>query len=216
MAVRRKALEQVGGWEALADYLADDNRLGVALASAGNRVGLSHHIATLRTDRLTWREYWRHQRRIAITYRACNPLGFAGSLCVQGVPFALLAFCLRPGSLLFQSIVLITLFVRLSTVRALTRILSFPLRSRFSLVEVLLSSHVEIACWLLAWLSPRVRWAGRDFHVTAGGELEWLYDHSEERKEPSLPQFTPGCASSTWLEAADGSESKSAREPAIK
>lgn len=170
IAVRRDAVEQIGGWQALGNYLADDNRLGATLASAGKRVGLSRQIATLTADPLSWRGYWQHQRRVAVTYRACNPLGFAGSVFVQGVPFALLAFCLKPGSLAFQSTLLLTLLVRISTVRSLSRSLSFPLRPPF--LGVIISSFVEIACWLLAWLSPRICWAGRRYRVTAGGLIE--------------------------------------------
>ena len=47
MAVRRTALEAIGGIEALACYLADDHMLGRLVAASGYRVALARHIVEI-------------------------------------------------------------------------------------------------------------------------------------------------------------------------
>jgi ceramide glucosyltransferase len=169
IAVTRGGVEKIGGWTVLSDYLADDNHLGSLLASAGFRVGLSREVATLRADPMPWPEYWRHQRRVAVTYRACDPVGFAGLICVHGVTLALVAFCIRPGVPVIAAVLSATLIARVLTLNQIGRALG--VRSRAAVSVVVVSSVVETVCWLLAWVRPVVTWAGCTYSVKAGGVL---------------------------------------------
>jgi ceramide glucosyltransferase len=169
MALRREALVSVGGWETLRDHLADDNQLGAALVAAGHRLELSREVATLRADEIGWRGFWDHQRRVAVTYRVCNPLGFLGLVSVQGVSFALLALVLRPGFLTALLFVLV-LAIRLWSLRRISKLLGSE--TRINPLAVIVSSIIETACWLLAWLRPAVTWSGRRYRIQGGGKLE--------------------------------------------
>jgi ceramide glucosyltransferase len=163
---RRSDVQAVGGWLAFAEDLAEDNRLGVALAAAGRIIRLSAQIVTLESDPLSWRDYWRHQRRVAVTYRLANPAGFAGAFLAQGVTTSLLLACLRPLEywtwILFAGV----FAIRCVTARKTAQELAFPI-SRHART-VLLASLVETACWVLSWGTRYVWWGGIRWRLIRG------------------------------------------------
>ena len=97
MAVRRDALDAVGGVRPLADFCADDFVLGNRIAKAGYQVVLSHYkvehvlvgrsLAQVFSDQLRWMKSTRFSR----------PKGHAGSGLIYAVPFGLMALLLGLG-----------------------------------------------------------------------------------------------------------------------
>ena len=170
-AFRCRDLDTIGGFAALNRDLAEDNRLGWALAQAGRRVQLSTHVVTLMSDAMNWREYWRHQRRVAVTYRVSNPAGFAGSILTHGLSLvtASAPFLGTTHPWAAWSLVGGAWFVRWLTVRETARILGFPIPNLAAVVFV--GSLVETLCWALAWFSRRVWWAGEWWRVSLSGKL---------------------------------------------
>ncbi len=170
---RRADVEAVGGWEAFGDFLAEDNRLGAAMAKAGRTIRLSAQVATLDSDPLTWRGYWRHQRRVAVTYRVCNPAGFAGMILTNGLLAGALLIAFAPGGgrrmeicVLFAVLIH---FTRWMWFHDLGKALRFPIPWLFPVT--LAASAVEIACWCAAWCDRRVWWAGRRWRVSRDGRI---------------------------------------------
>jgi ceramide glucosyltransferase len=166
---RRADLAAIGGWAAFGDALAEDHQLGVALAAAGRKILLSRKAATLASDPLTWRDYWRHQRRIAITYRVSNPLGFAGAWLTQGVTAAFILVCLHPGWVGSWALFVIVWAARVLSVQTMSRRLKFPLPNPW--LDVLLASLVETMCWALSWASRSVWWGGTRWRIGSDGRL---------------------------------------------
>jgi len=62
-------LEAIGGFAALADYIADDYQLAKRITELGRRVLLSRQVVTTWLSGRTWGEVWRHQVRWARTIR---------------------------------------------------------------------------------------------------------------------------------------------------
>lgn len=170
-ALRGTDVEAAGGWAAFGNFLAEDNRLGAALSKAGCTIRLSTQVATLDSDPLTWRDYWRHQRRVAVTYRVCHPAGFAGMLFTNGLVAgaALLAFAGCGKAIPALAFVLVTQLARWLGLRALGKGARFPIPWLFPVM--LAASAVEIACWCAAWCDRRVWWAGHRWRVSRDGRL---------------------------------------------
>ena len=172
-ALRRSDLASVGGWSALADELAEDNRLGSALARAGKTIRLSQQVAILESDPLTWRDYWRHQRRIAVTYRVCNPAGFAGVIFTHSVWVGLMQFTVPvfdPDTA--RNLLVLCAFAQLGRwcfLRGVAKAVGFTTARLFP--TMLVSDLVETACWALAWISPTVWWAGKWWRISRDGKL---------------------------------------------
>ena len=78
LAVRREALDQIGGLEALVDHLADDYELGARVAAAGYRVALCAEVVETAIPAYGWRGFIDHQLRWARTVRDARPWGYAG------------------------------------------------------------------------------------------------------------------------------------------
>lgn len=77
MAFRRADLDRIGGFEAIADYLADDYQLGHRIHALGLKCMLSDAIVTTYMGG-GWGAVWRHQVRWARTIRVSKPWGYAG------------------------------------------------------------------------------------------------------------------------------------------
>jgi ceramide glucosyltransferase len=166
---RREALAHIGGWEAFGSDLAEDNRLGEALVKGGETIRLSRQLATLDSDPMSWRDYWRHQRRVAVTYRVANPAGFAGVALTFGPVWSivcLLAFLPEPWFVLAASF---TIVLRGWRVWKTARLLNFPVPGMA--VAFWIASCVEVLCWALSWCSRRVWWSGRWWRVNSRGTL---------------------------------------------
>lgn len=77
MAFRRADLERIGGFEAIADYLADDYQLGHRIHALGLKCVLSDTIVVTHLGG-GWRDVWRHQVRWARTVRVSKFWGYLG------------------------------------------------------------------------------------------------------------------------------------------
>ena len=77
LAFRRADLERIGGFESIADYLADDYQLGARLHGLGLKCVLSDVIVETHLGG-SWREVWAHQVRWARTIRVSNFSGYLG------------------------------------------------------------------------------------------------------------------------------------------
>jgi hypothetical protein len=97
MLLSRKALEEIGGFSAVADYLAEDYQIGNLLWKKGYRNILSSHVIENVVGRMSIPDYVLHQLRWARTYKACRPKGFLGYGITHILPFSLLLLLL-PGN----------------------------------------------------------------------------------------------------------------------
>ena len=93
MATRRKQLEEIGGFRALVDYLADDYQLGNQIARRGYRIELCPMVVECWERPQGWRDVWAHQLRWARTIRVCQPVPYFFSILSNATwwPFLLLA-----------------------------------------------------------------------------------------------------------------------------
>jgi ceramide glucosyltransferase len=73
MATRRRQLLEIGGFEALADCLADDYQLGRRIARRGYRIELSPLVVECCSAPVGWGAAWKHQLRWARTIRVSLP-----------------------------------------------------------------------------------------------------------------------------------------------
>ncbi|MGB8170844.1 MAG: glycosyltransferase [Chthoniobacteraceae bacterium] len=170
--LRQRDLTEIGGWRALGDFLAEDRELGAALVAHGRTVRLAAAVTTLDSDPLTWREWWRHQRRVAATYRACAPAGFAGMLLTHGATAAVILAAVpvekawRPwcwGGAVGWFV------IRWLAARRLATVLSFPIPGLP--VAMLVGGMVETMAWMLSWLPVRIWWSARWWRIAGRGKL---------------------------------------------
>ena len=91
LAFRRCDLEDIGGFEALVDYLADDYEIGRRIAERGLRVTLSDVVVEAFLPDYTLRQFVDHQLRWGCTKRDLRHWGYLGLVLTFGFPWALVA-----------------------------------------------------------------------------------------------------------------------------
>jgi ceramide glucosyltransferase len=91
IVVRRDALDRIGGYRALRDYLSNDFVIGNMIAAAGYKVVLSGHIISHVVADMKLKKMWTRQLRWAVGTRRSRPLGHLGTGMVFAVPYGLLA-----------------------------------------------------------------------------------------------------------------------------
>jgi len=94
MATRRQQLNEIGGFRALVDYLADDYQLGNQIARRGYRIELCPVVVECWERPQGWREVWAHQLRWARTIRVCQPVPYFFSILSNATWWALAAVLL--------------------------------------------------------------------------------------------------------------------------
>jgi ceramide glucosyltransferase len=174
MAVRRKALEDIGGFPALVDYLADDYQLGNKVHRAGWRLVLSDYFVESMMHREELAAVLSRQLRWARTMRVSRPGGYFASGLTQPFPAALLALIVSGFSIAGVAAALLLYAVRSMTALAFSRrylrdgifprrLWLLPIRDMFA-----------FATWVLAFAGQRVRWRGHLFRLLPGGKIEEL------------------------------------------
>src|SRR5579884_1691565 len=99
LALTRDALEAIGGFWPLVDYLADDFELGLRVAHAGYRVELAPVVVDTHVPPYGLSDFFRHQLRWARSTRHSRKRGWAGVCLTFALPWAALAVAASGGAL---------------------------------------------------------------------------------------------------------------------
>jgi ceramide glucosyltransferase len=168
IAMTRQTLEEIGGFEAVADALADDNAMGSAVRRLGKRVVVSDLIIDDWVSEPSVVALFRHELRWALTIRGVAPWGYLGSLVTHPVALAVLGACL--GGLGWPGLgaLAVALLGRFAMVRATDRALGLD-ASPLWLVPV--RDLLSFGVFLASYFTRTVAWRDRKFHVDRQGQL---------------------------------------------
>ena len=96
VATTKTWLAKIGGYQALADLLADDYEIGNRVYKAGGKVLLSREAVWTMYPAQTFESFWDHQVRWSRTVRLVRPASFLGLIFTHGLPLAILAALIAP------------------------------------------------------------------------------------------------------------------------
>lgn len=171
MAVRREALEKIGGFAALVDYLADDYQLGNQVFRAGYRLELSDCFVESVMHKERFSSVLSRQLRWARTMRVSRPGGYLASGITQPFPLALLSLIVSGFSASGIAAVALLYAVRFAIAILYSRaFVQDNLLPRW-LWLLPIRDALSFATWALSFLGDRVRWRGHLFRVLPGGKL---------------------------------------------
>lgn len=198
MITRRELLEEIGAFESLLDFLADDYQLGNQIAKTGARIELSPVVVECWDKPMDFRDVWKHQLRWARTIRVSQPAPYFFSILSHTTFWVTLlalfgnlgGFPLVPDSLLYGQtltpglrsalaplhvpwvlvIFLAVLAARVFIAAELQRRLTrAPRASRWWLVVA--KDFLSVATWAAAFIGNTIEWRGSKFRLTRGGRL---------------------------------------------
>jgi ceramide glucosyltransferase len=164
MATSKKHLDEIGGFESLADYFCDDYELGNRIASRGYRVELSRLSVEIVYPRETIADAFRHQLRWNLSIRYSRPWGHLGLIFTNALPWAVLVCAIATWriaviylaiALLFRVLMAISVGLRGMRDRLVLRKLwLLPVRDAFA-----------FTVWLTSFFPQRIHWRERQFRV---------------------------------------------------
>lgn len=99
LALRRDALESIGGFKAVKDQLADDWWLGRLIREQGLRTVVPAYVVSTDVVPRSARELWAQEMRWMRTTRLLAPLGFAFLFVTMTTPMLVLGLLLAPTAL---------------------------------------------------------------------------------------------------------------------
>jgi ceramide glucosyltransferase len=170
LAVRREALDSIGGLEPLKDHLADDYELGARIAAAGYRVALSAEVVETAIPAYRWSGFVDHQVRWARTVRDARPAGYAGLLFTHGFGWALLnvvASGLSPVSFWLLGL---SFFLRLTLAMTVGAEVLGDRQVLPGLWLLPLRDLAAMGIWIAGFAGNTIVWRGERF-VLEGGKL---------------------------------------------
>jgi ceramide glucosyltransferase len=165
LAFRRADLEKIGGFEAIAGYLADDYQLGHRLHSLGLKCVLSDVIVETHLGG-GWIDVWRHQIRWARTIRVSKFYGYLGLPVTYATLWALVAAACGKWQFAIAILVirmlmaLVAGWFKMRSKDALRLFFLVPLRDLFG-----------VAVWAVALFGNTVIWRGQKLRLDRDGRI---------------------------------------------
>jgi ceramide glucosyltransferase len=166
MALRRLYLEQVGGFPAVGEYLAEDFVLGQWAASHGYRAELAAHVVDHCIGSQPFGTNLRHRIRWARSTRRSRPWGYVGQIFTNPLPFAMIVLA-GPAAALGVAVVLARVWVAGVVAGGWLR---DPLTRRYWwLVPV--ADVASLLVWILGFFGNTVEWRGRRYDLLRDGRF---------------------------------------------
>ncbi len=186
--IRKQVMTEIGGFSAIADYLADDFMLGNLPNQKGYRVVLSDYIVDHSLDTATLLDFIQHQTRWNRCTRSANPGGYWGLVVTQGVTLSTLFCLLQHGSLLGWGVLGVVWSVRLLMAWVIGVHYLKDQVARQWIWGVPARDLVSSVLWFYGLVGNRVTWRGQHFQLVADGKLIPV---SKETSPSPLTQSIP-------------------------
>jgi ceramide glucosyltransferase len=170
VALRQTTLEAVGGLASLADYFVEDYELGRRILERGQRMVLLPYFVDLTVDLDGAKSWWRHQIYWDQNTRTARPVGFAASVLIRALPFALLYAAVRLFDPVGVAVLLGALAIRLGTAAGTACIFRDGAGLR-ALWLLPLRDLAGLLFWTLAMGKRKFVWRGREFVLARGGRI---------------------------------------------
>lgn len=171
MAVNAKVFRETGGFEPLANMLADDYHIGNRIHRGGKKIVLSPLVVDSIAHQAGIRTVWGHQLRWARTICFERPVSYGLSIISNTTFWAVL--WLLCGSCSGRYIIAgCVLLIRVLAVADLQRRLASNWSAARSAGLAWLKDLFQFMIWLCAFCGNQVEWRGQCFKVRKGGVLE--------------------------------------------
>ena len=170
-AIYRSTLEEIGGLEALSDYLVEDYEMGRRVWERGKKVAIVPYFVDTIVDLKSPGAWWNHQIYWDQNTRAARPFAFFSTALIRSVPFAFLFAAMRLCDPVGLTVLFGAVSLRLVTAKA---ILGWGLRDREGTRSLWLLPFRDLsslATWLLAFTKKTTVWRGASFFLTKDGRL---------------------------------------------
>ena len=168
IVARKQALHEIGGFDRLKDYLAEDFVMGKFAADAGWTVILSSYVVEHRIGSESFAANAAHRLRWARSTRRSRPAGYAGQLFTNPLPLAALLVMLRPE---WWPVLAATVVIRaLAAYATAGSILHDTVcAQRWWLIPV--QDLLSFVFWIAGFFGNTIIWRGKKYYLQADGRF---------------------------------------------
>jgi ceramide glucosyltransferase len=169
--LRRDALDAIGGFAAVAPYLADDLMLGRLPARAGRKVVLALPVLDHELGRVTLAAYARRQIRWNRGIRAARPGGYAGLFVTHSTVLAILLLAATGGSRAGIAVAAAAIAARLAMAWTVGAAALGDPSVRRGIALVPLRDAAAFLLWVAGFFGRSVEWRGERYRIGRGGRI---------------------------------------------
>ena len=171
MATSLDRLQSIGGFQAIADHLADDFMLGHLMSRSGYQIHLSRYVVEVSQPPVSFRTMIKHQIRLSRGIRACRPLGHLGLILTFGTVLSFFYLLASGGSAWSSRLLSASLVLRMimGWVVGVHWLRDGVLRANFWLLP--LRDFFSFAIWISSLGGREVEWRGQLFKLIDGGRM---------------------------------------------
>ncbi len=182
IAIRQDVLAEIGGFAAIAEYLADDYQIGYLTAKAGYEVVLSNYIIDHLITTHNFRDLLNRQLRWAYCTKVSRPWSYLALFFTQGTVTSLI-FGLIYGGWAWAGVA-VTWILRfiLAWLVGVWGLKDPKLAKSFWLVPI--RDGLSFGIWVLSWFSNSMDWRGQKFSLSAAGKLIFKETAVKSNSEP--------------------------------
>jgi ceramide glucosyltransferase len=171
MLFSREALNAIGGFEVIADYLADDYQIGNRLWQKGYKIILSRYMLEDMAGAMSIAEHLKHQIRWARTYRACRPKGFMGYGITYIFPISCLLFIQQGPTIVSLTALCTALGLRLCLALVIYKKVIHLRKWLWWLILLPLKDIFSFGIWIWSLFGSTVFWRGSRYLILKGGKI---------------------------------------------
>lgn len=186
IAIRKQVLSVIGGFEAVADYLADDFQLGYLPSCAGYKVILSNYIVEHELKETNLADAIQQKIRWARCIRVSRSWGYLGLIFTYGIVFSLILLVVSSGDKIAWTIIVLTWTTRLIMGWVVGVVLTQDSIARKYLLMIPLCDLFGFIIWCCGFLGNTIEWRGQKFQLSRDGKLLPMLASTENIPETSV------------------------------
>lgn len=166
IAMHRSTLSRIGGFDSVADCLADDYAIGESVRALGYDVSITRFALGHRCHQPSLKSFVKHEIRTARTIKAIDPVKYAGSIVMHPFPLALFAVMLGSPDMIYLAV--IALLCRCALCLCVEHAFSLS-KQAYKMIPVL--DLIAFAVFILGFLDSRVSWHGFTYLTEPGNYM---------------------------------------------
>lgn len=166
IVARKHALERIGGFDVLKDYLAEDFVMGARASEMGIGVRLSSYVIEHRIGSEKLRPNFAHRLRWARSTRRSRPAGYAGQIFTNPLPPAIMLLLAQPG---WWPVFAAACLMRVLAAQAVA---GTALEGKVEWRLLPLQDILSWFFWFAGFFGNTIEWRGRRYRLLGDGRFQ--------------------------------------------